>query len=74
MARQLLVAIGIGVLCGVGAGLAWSQVVGVGVGILVAVLGATVAVLRRNRKDLDELEQGHVPEAVNRALGNEDRP
>lgn len=74
MARQLLVAIGIGVLCGVGAGLAWSRVVGVGVGILVAVVGATVAVLWRNRRDLDELEHGHVPEAVDRALGDESRP
>ena len=74
MARQLLVAIGIGVLCGVGAGLAWRRAVGVAVGVLVAAIGATVAVLRRNRRDLDDLEHGHVPEAVDRALGDEPRP
>ena len=74
MARQLLVAIGIGVLCGVGAGLVWGRAVGVAVAVLVAAIGATAAVLRRNREDLRDLEHGHVPEAVDRALGDDDRP
>ena len=74
MARQLLVAIGVGVLCGVGAGFAWGRAVGVAVGILVAAVGATIAVLGRNQKDLHEMEHGHVPEAVDRALGDDDRP
>jgi uncharacterized membrane protein YccC len=74
MAKQLLIVIGVGVLCGVGAGLVWGRLVGASLGILVAVVGATVAVLRRNRKDLGELERGYVPGAVDRALGNADRP
>jgi uncharacterized membrane protein YccC len=74
MVRQLLIAIGVGVLVGVGAGLVWGRLVGASLGILVAVVGATIAVLRRNHKDLDELEHGHVPGAVDRALGNEDPP
>jgi uncharacterized membrane protein YccC len=74
MARQLLIVIGVGVLCGIGTGLAWGRLVGASLGILVAVLGATIMVLRRNHKDLAELEHGHVPGAVDRALGNEDRP
>jgi uncharacterized membrane protein YccC len=74
MVRQLLLAIGVGVLVGVGAGLVSGRLVGASLGILVAVVGATIAVLRRNQKDLDELEHGHVPRAVDRALGDEDRP
>ena len=74
MTRQLLVVLGIGVLCGVGAGLVWGRAVGAGIGILVAVVGATVTVLRRNQEDLGELEHGHVPEPVDRALADEDRP
>lgn len=74
MGRQLLVVIVIGLVCGMGAGLAWGRLAGAGVGILVTVVGATILVLRRNQKDLDELEHGHVPRPVDRALGNEDRP
>jgi hypothetical protein len=38
------------------------------------VVGAILVVLRRNQKDLHELEQGLVPDAVDEALGEPPPP
>ena len=69
MARRLLLAFAIALVVGAGAGLVRDTAIGVTAGIAVAVVGVTVAVLRRNQKDLHELERGEVPEPIDRVLG-----
>lgn len=72
MKKRLLIALAVAVVCGVVAGAMLGSRLGASVGILALVIGAIVAVLVRNQKDLDELQRGHVPEAVDRALGDAD--
>jgi uncharacterized membrane protein YeaQ/YmgE (transglycosylase-associated protein family) len=72
MMKRLLIALAVAVVCGVVAGAVLGPRMGASIGILAAVIGAIVAVLVRNQKDLNELQQGHVPEAVDRALGDTD--
>jgi hypothetical protein len=72
MMKRLLIALVFAVVCGVVAGAVLGPRLGVSAGILALVIGAIVAVLVRNQKDLDELQSGHVPEPVDRALGDAD--
>ncbi len=72
MMKRLLIALAVAVVCGMVAGAVAGPRVGMMAGILAAVIGAIVAVLVRNQKDLNELQQGHVPEPVDRALGDAD--
>jgi ABC-type branched-subunit amino acid transport system permease subunit len=70
----MLMVVGLAVLCGIVAGLVWGRLVGTGLGTALALIGAIVVVLVRNQKDLHELEQGRVPEEVDRALGDAPPP
>jgi Flp pilus assembly protein TadB len=72
MMKRLMIALAVAVVCGVVAGAVLGPRMGASVGILAMVIGAIVAVLVRNQKDLNELQQGRVPEAVDRALGDAD--
>jgi uncharacterized membrane protein YeaQ/YmgE (transglycosylase-associated protein family) len=72
MMKRLLIALVVAVVCGVVAGAAMGARPGASVGILALVIGAIIAVLVRNQKDLDELQRGKVPAAVDRALGDAD--
>ncbi|CAA9329579.1 MAG: hypothetical protein AVDCRST_MAG68-2421 [uncultured Gemmatimonadetes bacterium] len=72
MMKRLLIALVVAVVCGAVAGAVWGQRVGASAGILALVIGSVVAVLVRNQKDLHEMQQGHVPEPVDRALGDAD--
>lgn len=74
MVNRLLMVVGLAVLCGIVAGLVWGRLVGAGLGTAMALIGAIIVVLVRNQKDLHELEHGHVPEEVDRALGNAPPP
>jgi uncharacterized membrane protein YoaK (UPF0700 family) len=74
MQTRIRVAVIVGAVCGTVAGLLWGTPAGAGVGILVSVLGVTAAVLHRNRRDLEVLQRGGVPEPVERALGDDARP
>lgn len=72
MMKRILMAIAVAAVGGIVAGLFVGQRAGVSIGLLIGVLGVVFAVLRRNQKDLHELQHGHVPDPVNRALGEED--
>jgi hypothetical protein len=74
MAKRLLIVVAVAVVCAIIASLIWGRLVGVGAGAFLAIMGAIIMVLRRNQKDLHELEHGHVPEPVDRALGEKHRP
>lgn len=67
--RGIIAAVVIAVVLGLLIGVLVGQRVGAGIGVATALIGAVVVVLRRNRRDLRELEQGHVPRPVDRALG-----
>lgn len=72
MMKRILMAIAVAVIGGIVAGLFVGQRVGMSIGLLIGVLAVVFVVLTRNQKDLDELQHGHVPDPVNRALGEED--
>jgi len=60
MLRRLMVASVIpGAILGLLVGLRWGTLVGTAVGIVVLVIGMTALVLRRNQRDLRELQQRH---------------
>ena len=61
MTKHLMIVIGVGALSGVSAEAVRGERVGMAVGLLVAVLGTTVAVLVRNQRDLAELQHGQAP-------------
>ena len=72
MAKRLLIVLGAGLICGIGAGIVWDSRIGVSIGLLLAVLGTILVVLRRNEQDLEELERGQVPDAIDKALGDQE--
>jgi len=66
MVGRLLVVIVVSLLVGAGATLLWDRPRGLGIGIHVAVVGVLLLVLRRNRRDLPELEQELAEDAEGR--------
>ncbi len=69
MGRKALVVLAASLAAGLIARAAWGGFAGAGALAAVAVAGALWIVLRRNQKDLRELEAGRVPPEVDRALG-----
>ena len=74
MANIVIVAVVLGAIAAYAAGSRWGMATGVAAGVLVILVGLVVAVLRRNARDLEELEKGNVPDEVNDALGEDEPP
>jgi hypothetical protein len=74
MTKSLLRILGASLLIGVGVGLIWGSLLGLSVGLALAVIGTTAVVLRRNQQDLRELEHGELFDAVEGTPGDRDRP
>ena len=72
MMKRILMAVAAAVVGGIVAGLFVGQRAGISIGLRTGVLAVLFVVLTRNQKDLDELQHGHVPDPVTRALGEED--
>lgn len=74
MTKQFMLVLAAGIAVGLAVGFAAGRLPGLGAFVAVAVGGAILVVLRRNQKDLRELEQGMVPDEVDRALGEAPPP
>lgn len=72
--RNLILAILAGLLAGGAVWITLGSRAGVAAGFATAVVGAVLAMLRRNQRDLSDLKGGHVPGPVNEALGGVHRP
>lgn len=68
MTRELIVVLAVALAAGLGAGSAWGRLAGVGVFAAVALVGAMVLVLRRNQRDLQQMESGLPPGEVGDAI------
>lgn len=68
MGRWIAFIVAGSVLVGLLAGKAWGPAAGLAAGVLTLVLGSVALTLYRNQRDLEELERGEVPDAVERAL------
>jgi hypothetical protein len=74
MAKGLILVVAASIAIGLAVGLAAGRLIGTGAFAAAFVLGAILVVLRRNQKDLRELEQGLVPPEVDQALGEPPPP
>jgi hypothetical protein len=74
MAKALVLVLAASIAVGLAVGFAAGRLPGIGACVAVAVVGAILVVLRRNQKDLRELEQRLVPDEVDRALGDAPPP
>jgi hypothetical protein len=68
MGMRLVLVLAIALAAGVAAGSMWDRLTGVGVFAATAVVGAMVLVLRRNQRDLQEMEAGLPPGQVGDAI------
>jgi hypothetical protein len=69
MAKALLLVLAASIVIGLVVGFVAGRLPGTGAFAAAFVLGAILVVLRRNQKDLRELEAGLVPDKVDEALG-----
>lgn len=69
MMHSILAVLAIGVLVGLGVGVAAGRLPGIGAFAAATVLGLIAVVLRRNHRDRKELRRGLVPEPVDRVAG-----
>jgi hypothetical protein len=74
MAKALVLVLAASIAVGLAVGFVAGRLPGIGACVAVAVVGAILVVLRRNQKDLRELEQRLVPDEVDRALGDAPPP
>lgn len=74
MTKQFMLVLAASIAVGLAVGFAAGRLAGIGACVAVAVVGAILVVLRRNQKDLRELEQGQVPDPVDEALGEPPPP
>ena len=69
MAKTLILVVAASIVIGLVVGFAAGRLPGIGAFVAVAVVGAILVVLRRNQKDLRELEQGLASDELDRAPG-----
>ena len=74
MGRRVLAVAGVSLLAGALIGLVAGRGPGVAGGMLLLMLGLVAVVLRRNHKDLEELEHGGEPSPLDRALAEDEEP
>ena len=74
MAKRMMMVLALGAAAALAAWALWGGFVAAGVLAVALVLGGMLIVLRRNQRDLHDLEAGRVPPEVNRALGDAPPP
>ena len=61
MTKQMMIVMAVAAFSGLAAELGRGERIGMGIGVLVAVVGSILVVLMRNQRDLAELQYGQAP-------------